>query len=56
METPLLDAEHTLPTCPVPSLSTVLGLTTDFLSPEFTDSCLSLTAREVPQRVVNSPL
>lgn len=42
MKNPLPDAESTLPACLVPSFSTVMGLTTDFLSPQFTDSCLSL--------------
>lgn len=47
---------RTPPTCPTPSLRTILGLTTEFLRPRFTDSCLSSPTEEVPQRVLSSPL
>lgn len=43
-------------TCPTPSLRTILGLTTEFLRPRFTDSSLSSPMEEVPQRVLSSPL
>lgn len=47
---------RTPPTCPTPSLGTILGLTTEFLRPRFTGSCLSSSTEEVPQRVLSSPL